>query len=123
MPPTPIIGCAHAAIGVGAPSLREDLPVQQCFADAIHDEVCKRHRRARLQFNLFDHESHADEDFFEVRLPKGREVLIVVRPDRYAAAACDVTDASQITAFAERVRDLAASTGSPEAASKVGAAA
>ena len=55
------------------------------------------------------------DEFFEERLPKGREVLIVIRPDRYAAAACDVTDASRIAGFAQRVRALAAETGEPEA--------
>jgi 3-(3-hydroxy-phenyl)propionate hydroxylase len=49
------------------------------------------------------------DEFFEQRLPRGREILILVRPDRYAAAACDVTDAARIPAFAQRVRQLAKS--------------
>jgi 3-(3-hydroxy-phenyl)propionate hydroxylase len=100
--------CAHHDFGL--PNLRR-------IAVLPHDTNIDRTADASLTA------VRAVEDFFEVRLPKGREVLIVVRPDRYAAAACDVTDASQIAAFAERVRELAASTGSPEAVSKVGAAA
>ena len=46
------------------------------------------------------------DELFEQRLPKGREILIVIRPDRYAAAACDVTNAGDIAGFAERVREL-----------------
>lgn len=46
------------------------------------------------------------DEFFEQRLPKGREILIVIRPDRYAAAAADVTDRAAIPAFAQRVREL-----------------
>ncbi|MFN3892410.1 MAG: bifunctional 3-(3-hydroxy-phenyl)propionate/3-hydroxycinnamic acid hydroxylase [Beijerinckiaceae bacterium] len=57
------------------------------------------------------------DEFFEERLPKSREILLVIRPDRYAAAACDVTDVSKIADFAARVRALAASTGSVELAS------
>jgi 3-(3-hydroxy-phenyl)propionate hydroxylase len=46
------------------------------------------------------------DELFEKRLPKGREILIIIRPDRYAAAACDVTDREKIGAFAASVRDL-----------------
>ncbi|HEY8578565.1 MAG TPA: bifunctional 3-(3-hydroxy-phenyl)propionate/3-hydroxycinnamic acid hydroxylase [Beijerinckiaceae bacterium] len=46
------------------------------------------------------------DEFFEQRLPKKREILIVIRPDRYAAAAADVTDRARIPGFAARVRDL-----------------
>lgn len=46
------------------------------------------------------------DELFEQRLPKGREVLIIIRPDRYSAAACDVTNAANIAGFAERVREL-----------------
>lgn len=49
------------------------------------------------------------DELFEKRLPKGREILIVIRPDRYAAAACDATDPATIAGFAERVRGLAKS--------------
>ena len=49
------------------------------------------------------------DELFEQRLPKGRDVLIVIRPDRYAAAACDVANAADIASFAERVRGLAKS--------------
>lgn len=56
------------------------------------------------------------DEFFEERLPKRREILIVIRPDRYAAAACDVTDVSKIADFAARVRGLAESTGAAEMA-------
>jgi len=49
------------------------------------------------------------DEFFEQRLPKGREILIVVRPDRYAAAACDVSERARIPDFAARVRGLAKS--------------
>lgn len=49
------------------------------------------------------------DELFEQRLPKGLEILIVIRPDRYAAAACDVTNAAAIAGFAERVRALAKS--------------
>lgn len=55
----------------------------------------------------------AVDEFFEERLPKGREILLVIRPDRYAAAACDVTDAAKIADFAARVRALARSTAAP----------
>ncbi len=54
------------------------------------------------------------DEFFEERLPKGREILIVIRPDRYAAAACDVTDTANIAGFATCVRALAKSTGAVE---------
>lgn len=57
------------------------------------------------------------DEFFEERLPKGREILIVIRPDRYAAAACDVTDATKIPAFAQRVRALVAEMGEADIAS------
>jgi hypothetical protein len=46
------------------------------------------------------------DELFEQRLPKGREILIIIRPDRYAAAACDVTNAADMSGFAERVRGL-----------------
>jgi 3-(3-hydroxy-phenyl)propionate hydroxylase len=59
----------------------------------------------------------AVDEFFEERLPADREILIVVRPDRYGAAAADVTDAGKIADFAKAVRALAASAGEPEAAS------
>lgn len=65
----------------------------------------------------------AVEDFFETRLPKDREILMILRPDRYAAAACDATDPSNIEGFAARVRDLVASTEAPETLPKVNAAA
>ena len=55
----------------------------------------------------------AVDEFFEERLPKGREILLIIRPDRYAAAACDVTDVSKIEDFAARVRALVRSTAAP----------
>lgn len=50
------------------------------------------------------------DEFFEQRLPRGREILIIVRPDRYAAAACDVSERARIPDFAARVRGLAKGT-------------
>jgi 3-(3-hydroxy-phenyl)propionate hydroxylase len=57
------------------------------------------------------------DEFFEERLPRGREILMVIRPDRYAAAACDVTEPANIAGFAARVRGLVESTGAAETAS------
>ena len=65
----------------------------------------------------------AVDEFFEERLPKGREILIVIRPDRYAAAACDVTEPAKIADFAARVRGLVAATGAVERVETVSAAA
>lgn len=62
------------------------------------------------------------DEFFEERLPKGREILIVIRPDRYAAAACDASDPSVIGSFAARVRGLADATGTAEMAREEAAA-
>ena len=50
------------------------------------------------------------DEFFESTLPRGRDILILIRPDRYAAAACDVTDRTRIPAFAESIQALAART-------------
>lgn len=61
------------------------------------------------------------DEFFEERLPKGREILIVIRPDRYAAAACDVTETGKIADFAARVRGLVEATGEVERVQSVAA--
>lgn len=100
---------ACADIDFGLPALRR-------IAMTPHDMNIDRTADASIMA------VRAVEDFFETRLPKGREILLVVRPDRYAAAACDVTDVARIAPFAERVRGLAAATWAPETTSKPAAA-
>ena len=41
---------------------------------------------------------------------QGRELLMLVRPDRYVAGAIDASSPQAIADFAARVRELAAST-------------
>lgn len=50
------------------------------------------------------------EDFFGTQFPPGQDILVVVRPDRYIMAAAHIRNKQDISAMAERVRQVVAST-------------